>query len=75
MGKDLVIGPADLSWLEEPIATHLMGLGVERDLEKWLVAGHGETWICLLNNSSVVEFLRHVVRCEGLTAGDNGASK
>jgi hypothetical protein len=81
MGKDLIVGPADLSWLEEAIAAHLTGLGVKHDLEKWLAAEH-ETWICLLNNASVVEFLRHVVRCEGfsdertgLRAGENGTSK
>ena len=35
MGKDLVIGPADLSWLEKAIAAHLTGLGIKHDLEKW----------------------------------------
>ena len=82
MAKDLVIGPADLSHLEQAIAAHLTGLGVKHDLEKWFATEHGETTICCLNGASVVEFLRHVVRCEGYSdertgfaVGENGTSK
>jgi hypothetical protein len=82
MGKDLVVGPPDLSWLEKAIAAHLKGLGIKHDLKKLLAAEKGETWICFLNNASIVEFLRHVVRCEGhsdedagMRAGQNGTSK
>jgi hypothetical protein len=82
MAKDLVVGPADLSHLEKAIAAHLTGLGVKHDLEKWLAAERGETTIWCLNSASVVEFLRHVVRCEGYSdertgfaAGENGNSK
>jgi hypothetical protein len=82
MAKDLVVGPASLSHLEKAIAAHLTGLGVKHDLGKWLAAEHGEITICSLNGASVVEFLRHVVRCEGyfdertgFAAGENGTSK
>src|SRR5215471_15617066 len=82
MAKDLVVGPADLSHLEQAIAAHLTGLGVKHDLEKWFTTEPGETTICCLNGASVVEFLRHVVRCEeypdkrtGFAAGENGTSK
>ncbi len=82
MAKDLVVGPADLSHLEKAISAHLAGLDVKHDLEKWLAAERDETTICCLNGASVVEFLRHVVRCEGYSdertgfaAGENGNSK
>ena len=83
MGKDLVVGPGDLSHLKDAIAAHLTRVGVRNnDLEKWLAAEYGETEICCLNGASVGEFLRHVVRCEGYSdertgfaAGENGTSK
>ena len=75
MAKDLVVGSADLSHLEKAIAAHLTGLGAKHDLEKWLAAEHGETTICCLNGASVVEFLRHVVRCEGYSDEDTGMAE
>jgi hypothetical protein len=86
MAKDLVVGPADLSWLKEAIASHLTELGVKHDLERWLAAGASqpeyETTILCGNSAWIIEFLRHVVRCEGysderagIAAGENGNSK
>jgi hypothetical protein len=82
MGKDFVVGPVGLLDLEESIAAHLAGLGVQHDLQRWLAAEHGDTTICCLNGASVGEILRHVIRCEGYSdegtgfvAGQSGKSK
>jgi hypothetical protein len=51
--------------LEASLAVHLAGLGAKHDLKNWLAAERDEITISCLNGASVVEFLRHVVRCEG----------
>lgn len=68
--------------LEASLAVHLAGLGAKHDLKNWLAAERDEITISCLNGASVVEFLRHVVRCEGYSdelfgfaAGESGKSK
>jgi hypothetical protein len=65
VGKDLTVGSAGLLGLEDSMAAHLAGLGIKRNLEKWLADPDDIVTICCLNGASVVEFLRHVAHCEG----------
>jgi hypothetical protein len=82
VSKDLIVGSAGMLGMEGLMAAHLAGLGLKRNFEKWLAGPNCAATISCLNGASVVEFLRHVVHCEGYSdesigfaAGQRGKSR
>jgi hypothetical protein len=65
LSKDLVIGQASLSWMEEMLAARAAALGLSDALHELFMGSDDETVLCSLNAASFVLFLDHVSTLDG----------